>query len=57
VGGRDHRCAARPVAGLCRLLAQASNGLVHDITQTQRMRSRPGIDSELHRLVNAVLAA
>lgn len=40
-----------------RLLAQASIGLVTDITQTQSMRSRPGIAEELHRLVSAVLAA
>lgn len=40
-----------------RLLAQASIGLVTDITQIQSMRNRPGIANELHRLVAAVLAA
>lgn len=43
-------------AGHARLLAQASIALVTDITQTQSMRTRPGIASELHRLVTAVLA-
>ena len=40
-----------------RLLAQASIGLVTDITQTTSMRSRPGIAAELHQLVAAVIAA
>ncbi len=40
-----------------RLLAQASIGLVTDITQTQGMRARPGIAMELHRLVTAVLTS
>ncbi len=40
-----------------RLLAQASIGLVTDITQIQSMRNRPAIANELHRLVAAVLAA
>jgi hypothetical protein len=38
-----------------RLLARASIGLVTDITQTPSMRNRPGIATELHRLVAAVL--
>lgn len=40
-----------------RLLAQSSIALVTDITQIQSMHGRPGIASELHRLVTAVLAS
>lgn len=40
-----------------RLLARAAIGLITDIIQIQKMRMRPGIATELHQLVNAVLAA
>lgn len=51
--------AIRPEVSVphARLIAQASIGLITDITQTQSMRNRPGIANELHRLVAAVLAA
>ncbi len=51
--------AVRPDVSVphARLLAQASIGMVTDITQTVSMRNRAGIASELHRLVGAVLSA
>ncbi len=51
--------AVRPDVSVphARLLAQASIGMVTDITQTLSMRNRAGIASELHRLVGAVLSA
>ncbi len=51
--------AVRPDVSVphARLLAQASIGMVTDITQTVSMRNRAGIANELHRLVGAVLSA
>lgn len=51
--------AVRPDVSVphARLLAQASIGMVTDITQTVSMRNRAGIANELHRLVGAVLTA